>query len=299
MDIKNLEYFIEVARQKSFSQAAAAIPISQPSVSRAIRDLEIQFGVTLFYRSTKYVELTDEGKVLLEEAQQIVSSFKNITVKLDGLTRMQTGKLYIGVPPITAVTVFSHLLSAFRKEYPNICICLYEFGPKKIEASILDGLLDIGIFTPDSDNDLYGQIWFEHDPLHIIMQPEHRLAQYTVLDYSHLMNEELILYNHDYKLHDMIIDKCKQAGFTPRIALETSQREMMTQMTAASFGISLLPSKICKSLDTKMLTSRPFADPQFCLRLALVWKKERYLSHAVRAFLKFAGANYGLPETIS
>jgi DNA-binding transcriptional LysR family regulator len=299
LDIRNLEYFIEVARWKSFSQAAEAIHISQPSISRAIKDLETQFGVALFYRNTKYVKLTDAGEIILEQAQQVVSSFENITAKLEGLTKMQTGKIHIGLPPITAVTTFSHLLGAFRREYPNIRIQLYEFGPKKIETSIQDGLLDIGIFTPDEDTKRYEKIWFEKDPLNVIMHPAHKLAQCAIIDYQDLIDEEFILYNSDYKLHDMLIDGCKQAGFTPQIALETSQREMMTQMVAANFGIALLPSKICKTLDPKTIASQPFADPEFCLRLALVWKKDRYLSHASREFLMFARKKYSSDETMT
>ncbi|QJW48422.1 LysR family transcriptional regulator [bacterium BFN5] len=120
MDIRNLEYFIEVARQKSFSKAAEAIHISQPSVSKAIKELETQWGITLFYRNTKNIELTDSGAVILEQAQQIVSAFNHITIQLDGLKRMQTGKIHIGLPPITAVTTFAKLLKAFKSEYPKL-----------------------------------------------------------------------------------------------------------------------------------------------------------------------------------
>jgi DNA-binding transcriptional LysR family regulator len=292
LDIRNLEYFIEVARRKSFVQAAEALHVSQPCISRAVKDLEMQFGVVLFYRNTRNVDLTDAGEVILEQAQQVVSSFDNIPAKLDGLTKMQAGKIHIGLPPITAVTTFSHVLRAFRRMYPKIHIHLYEYGPKKIEGSVQDGLLDIGIFTPDEDSELYEAIWFEKDPLYIIMHPKHRLAQRDVIDYEDLVNEELILYNSDYKMHDMVIDLCKQAGFSPRIALETSQREMMTQLVAADFGIALLPSKICNTFDARTIISRPFSDPLFCLRLALVWKKSRYLSHAAREFLIFAKSKY-------
>lgn len=288
MDIRNLEYFIEVARQRSFSKAAQTMHISQPTISKIIKDMETQFDATLFYRNTKYVELTDEGEIVLAQAQQIVSSFRNIPAQLEGLTKRQTGKIHIGLPPITAVTSFSQLLSVFRNEYPKIDIHLYEFGPKKIEASVQDGLLDIGIFTPSNFNDLYEKIWFEQDPLHVIMHPTHSLAQHDVLGWESLMDEQFVLYTSDYKLRDEIIDRCQQTGFTPKITLETSQRELMTQMVAANLGIALLPGKICKSLAPGTLSFRPLADPQLYLRLALVWRKDRYLSHAVREFLNFA-----------
>lgn len=288
MDIRNLECFIEVARHKNFSKAAEMMYISQPSISRTIKDLETQFGVTLFYRDTKSVSLTDAGEVILKQAQQIVSSFQSIPAQLGDLKKMQAGKIHIGLPQITAITSFSHLLSTFKSEYPNICVHLYEFGPKKVEASVQDGLLDIGIFTPAEENVLYEEVWFEQDPIEVIMHPANPLAKRDCITYKDLINEEFILYNNEYKLYDMILEKCKEAGFAPKIVLETSQREWMTQMVGDNLGIALLPSKICENIDDKFITSRPFEDPQLYLRLALVWRKGRYLSYAAREFITFA-----------
>ncbi len=263
------------------------IHISQPSISKAIKELENQWGVVLFYRNTKHIELTDSGAIILEQAQQIVSAFHNITVQLDELSNMQTGKIHIGLPPITAVTPFAKLLRNFRKAYPKIQVQLYEYGPKKIAAAIHDGLLDIGIFTPDEHDEHYDRIWFEQDPHHVLMHPRHRLAQEAAIRFDQLMTEDFIIYTNEYRLYDTIMARCHQAGFTPRIALETTQRDLMTQMVAADLGIALLPRKLCDSLDTKEFVSRPLADPQLYLKLAFVWPKERYLSHAVQEFLQF------------
>ena len=286
MEIRHLEYFLEVARHKSFSKAAEVTHNSQPTISKAIKDLEWELGKTLFYRSTKYVELTDAGKAILEQAQQIAESFRNIHVQLEGLEKMETGKVHIGLPPITAVTTFSHLLGAFKSSYPKIDIQLYEFGPKKIEASLQDGLLDFGIFTPE-DSHLFEWIWFEHDPLWLIMHPAHRLAGQDQIGYQDLPGEQLIIYNSDYKLHDSILDHCRESGFAPEIAFETSQRELMIQIVMAKLGLALLPSKICRGFDPGIITSRPFADSGLCLELALTWKKGRYLSYAAGRFLSF------------
>ncbi len=281
-----MEYFMEVARHKSFSKAAEVTHISQPTISKAIKDLESELGKALFYRSTKYVELTDAGEVILEQAQQIVASFRNIHAQLAGLEKLQTGKIHIGLPPITAVTTFSRVLGAFKSNYPKIHIQLYEYGPKQIEASLQDGLLDFGIFTPE-DSELFEWIWFEQDPHSIIMHPAHPLARYEQVDYEDLKGEQLIIYNSYYKLHDIIIAGCKQAGFTPEIAFETTQRELMTQMVTAKLGVALLPCKICKDLNPEIIVSRPFSDSKLYLELALTWKRNRYLSHAARQFLAF------------
>ncbi|AGA68192.1 transcriptional regulator [Desulfitobacterium dichloroeliminans LMG P-21439] len=296
MEIRHLEYFIEVARHKSFSIAAEVTHTSQPSISKAIKDLEAELGKTLFYRSTKYVKLTDAGELVLDQAQQIVAAFRNINTQLEGLAKLQTGKIHIGLPPITAVTTFSHMLGAFKSEYPKIQIQLFEYGPKKIEASLQDGLLDFGIFTPE-DSDLFEWIWFEQDPLSVVMHSTHPLARYDLIDYKDFEGEQLILYNNDYKLHDIIIAGCKNAGITPEIAFETSQRELMTQMVTAKLGVALLPTKICQTLNPLTITYRPFADTNLCLQLALTWKKGRYLPHAAHELLAFLKTNYHLIES--
>ena len=128
------------------------------------------------------------------------------------------------------------------------------------------------------------------------MHPTNRLAQNEIIEYKMLSEEQFVLYNSDYNLHDMIINECKQAGFQPKIILETSQREWMMQMVVDNLGIALLPSKICKNFDAKVIISRPFADRQLRLRLALVWKKGRYLSYAVHEFITFAKRHYGFDE---
>lgn len=253
-------------------------------------------GVKLFYRNTKYVELTDAGETILEQAQEVVSSINNMTSQLEGLTKLQTGKIHIGLPPITGITTFSKLLGVFKREYPNINIHLYEFGAKKIETAIHDGLLDIGICIPPDDTEIYERICFSQDPLRVIMHPTHKLAQYDVIDYPMLSGEQFVLYDNNFRLHDLIIDRCKEAGFNPKIVFETSQRELMIQIVAADLGIAFLPSEICKELDTNTVISRPFADPRLYLQLAIVWRRGRYLSHAVRELLAFTRTILGATD---
>ncbi|SMC51830.1 LysR family transcriptional regulator [Sporomusa malonica] len=288
MEIRQLEYFIEVARQKSFSKAAETLHVSQPSISKAIKELENQLGSVLFYRNPKYVELTDAGDAILEQAQQVISSFQNINAQLRGITQMQTGKIHIGLPPITGVSDFAQLLGRFKNEYPNIQINLYEYGSKKIEMGIQDGTLDMGIiYVPCEAEQLYEAISFVQDPLKIVMHPQHPLASKSIVTYQELRNEHFVLYSSDYILHDKIIERCKEAGFSPHIIFETSQRELMTQIVAARLGVALLPSKVCQELNAGTFTTLPMADPQVFLRLAMVWKSRRYLSHAARALIDF------------
>ncbi len=298
MDIRHLEYFLEVVRQGSFSKAAARLHVTQPSISKMIKSLEEDLSVTLFHRNTKQVELTDAGHALLEQAQQIVGLFQNLTVELDNVTSLRKGRLRIGMPPIAASTVFPRALGEFNRAYPSIGIELYEYGSKKIEEAVLEGTLDTGVVcTPPAKTALLSVYSCIRDPLRVIVHPSHRLAGQPAVDFTALADESFVLYREDFSLHDHIRQRCGQAGFAPRVICQTSQREFMTGMVAANLGIALLPGSICDGLDPAAIVSVPLAGPPLCLELAVIRRRDRYLSFAARQWLTFTAEFLGLEPT--
>ncbi|WP_237715576.1 LysR family transcriptional regulator [Pelosinus fermentans] len=134
-----------MARQKSFSKAANITHVSQSAISKMIKDLEAELGTSLFNRTSKYVQLTDAGIVFLDQAQQVVVMFHNLTTEFENKIKMEKGKIFIGLPPITSSTIFAELLGEFKKKYPQIEINLSEYGSKKVALAIQDGTLDIGV----------------------------------------------------------------------------------------------------------------------------------------------------------
>jgi DNA-binding transcriptional LysR family regulator len=288
MDIRHLEYFVEVARQKSFSKAAGITHVSQSAISKMIKDLEAELGTALFNRTSKYVQLTDAGIIFLNQAQQIVVMFNNLTTEFENEIKMEKGKIFIGLPPITSSTIFAELLGEFKKKYPQIDISLSEYGSKKVALATQDGTLDIGIICTLPDNQYFESLSFTNDPLFVIVSPQNPISQLPTIELASLANESFVLYSEDFSLHDEIINQCKAAGFQPNIVFETSQRELMTQIVAANLGIAFLPSAVCKELDPSRILSVPLTKPQIIHRMSIIWKKGRCLSHAARLWLQFA-----------
>lgn len=288
MNIHHLEYFLEVVRQGSFSRAASTLYITQPSISKVIQNLEDELGVVLINRNMKPLELTDAGQEIIEQVQQIVTLFHNLTIKLDDVIQLKKGKIRLGVPPIASSTILPPILGEFKKKYSNIELQLIEYGSKKVELGVYDGTLDIGIVcTTPTKTDIFEFFSFIEDPLKVIVHPEHPLANNKQIDFADLSDESFVLYSEDFSLYDHILNRCKLAGFQPKVICETSQREFMTQMVAANFGIALLPGKICDQIDPKTIVSIPFNDPQIFLQLSAIWHKDRYLSFAARQWLQF------------
>ena len=288
MNIRQLECFLEIVRQGSFSKAASILHVSQPSISEMIKNLEDEIGTPLLYRGARRIELTDVGQAVLEESRQIVSLFNNFAGHVKESLLLKKGKIRIGIPSITASTIFPRVLGEFKRLHPNIELQLHEFGSKKIRQGVNEGSLDIGIVCTLPDRGETFEVFpFVEDPLWVIVHPGHPMAKAASIDFSELSNEGFILYSQDFSLHDQILNRCKLAGFHPIIICETSQREFMTQMVEAGLGIALLPSKICAELNPKSIVSIPLTDPQLFLQLAIIWQKDRYLSSAARSWLEF------------
>ncbi|HEY3425191.1 MAG TPA: LysR family transcriptional regulator [Negativicutes bacterium] len=287
MDVHHLKYFIEVACQRSFSKAATATHVSQSAISKMVKDLETQLGVTLLNRNSKSVQLTDAGTIFLAQAQQVVSLFDNLAIQFENEYKLEKGKILIGLPPITEATTFAQLLGEFKKKYSKIELVLYEHGSKKIARKIQDGTLDIGIICHTPDPEIYEAFSLTNDPLYVIVHIDNPLSKLSEIDMKLLVTESFVLYQDDFSLHDKIIDECKLSGFEPKIVFETSQRELMIQTVSANLGIAFLPSKLCAELNSKLMAI-PLVRPQIWLQMSVIWKKGRCLSHAAQLWLSFA-----------
>ncbi len=289
MEIVHLQYFLAVARHKSFSKAAAAAHVSQSVVSKLVKDLEQEIGFVLFDRSSKKVSLTDAGALFLAEADKLVNMFNNLTTDLGSKYRQPRGKVSIGLPLMADAVSFAQLLGEFRGRYPEIEPELGEYGSKRIELAIQEGMLDIGIICRQPGNpEIFNSFAFSHEPLQVVVHPQHRLARRKEARLADLAREPFILSSSDFSLHDEIVRHCRQAGFQPKIALETSQRELMVQTVAINLGIALMPRNVCEYLNSSLVRSIPLVEPEIVHSMSVIWKNGRPLSYPAKLCLDFA-----------
>jgi DNA-binding transcriptional LysR family regulator len=285
VDIRHLEYFSEVAKHLSFTKAASTLHVSQPSISKAIKQLEEELGVPMFYRS-KHLELTDAGKAVLVNVKSVLEAFHNLKSELTDIIDFKKGEIRIGIPPIIGAAFFSKLISQFKENYPYVEIILTEVGSKKIKQGVDDGSLDIGLICNlPIQNGNFEIIRVINDPLMLIVHKENPLAKQKEIDLSDLENEPFILYRHDFTLHDRILEECSKKGFYPNVVCQSSQKDFMIEMVEAKLGIALLPSKISKSITNQEITALPLSNSKVSLELGMIWKKNKYLPFTVREFI--------------
>lgn len=287
MDIKHLQYFIEVTNFNSFSRAADHLFITQPTISKMIKNLEEELGVALFDRSRKQVTLTDAGQVILEQAKLINRAFNNLEMELDNLLGLKKGHIRIGLPPIFDASLILKIMGKFHEKYPGITFQIVEDGSKKkIEDDVCKNLLDVGVIVLPTKDDIFEHFSFLEEDLNLILHASHPLADRKEVHLAELENESFILLNKDFVLTDLIISACNTVGFFPRTISECSQRSFIEEMVASKLGISLLPESICHQLASNVKSIK-VVNPSISWKLAIIWGKNQYLSYAANEWLQF------------
>ncbi|MBP2649231.1 MAG: LysR family transcriptional regulator [Firmicutes bacterium] len=287
MDIKHIEYFLAVARCKSFTKAAQMLYVTQPTISKMIKNIEEDLNVVLFNRLGKEIELTDAGQVFFSYAQNIFSSVRNMSVELDDMMHLKNGNIKIGLPPMVGSSFFPRVIGKFHELYPEVAIELTETGAKKVEADVDIGTLDIGVTLLPIDEALFDWFPFVEENLMLLVPVDHAMANRDAVRLAELEQESFALLNRDFVLHDRIIFACEQVGFKPKIIFESSQWDFIGGIVAANLGIALLPGPICRKLDISHVRAIPLIEPTISWNLAVIWRAGRYLSFAAREWLRF------------
>lgn len=293
MDIHHLTYFLEVARCKSFTKAAQNLYITQPTISKMIKNIEEELGVVLFERLGKSVELTDAGQAIFRQTQNIVTSVESLASELDDIRQIRRGHIRIGLPPMVGSSFFPKVLGKFHEAYPGITVQLWEDGAKKVADDVASGSLDIGVTLLPLQEEIFDWFSFVEDNLMLLVHPTHRLASHSEVRLAELAGEEIILFHENFVLHDRIITACLQCGFQPHVSYESSQWDFISEMVAANLGVAFLPATICRDMDEHRVCVLPLIEPVIPWHLAVIWRKNRYLSFAAREWLVFTKQGLG------
>ncbi|WP_337101464.1 LysR family transcriptional regulator [Paenibacillus sp. YIM B09110] len=288
MDIRQLSYFLEVAAHGSFSKASQAIHLSQPTISKMVKNLESELGVELFNRSTRKVMLTEAGKVVQLHAQAVINATENLQAAVADLTQLKAGSFTLGLPPIIGASFFPRVITEFRKRHQGVTIQLVEEGGKRIEQLLLENSIDLGVVVLPVDATQFEIVPIVNRHLKLIVPIGHPLSLRNKVRLFELREESFILFRQEFNLHDRVKDACIREGFEPQVAYESSQWDFIYELICANQGISLLPETICDKFDPRMVCVISDIEPNIHWDLGIIWKKDGYLSHAARGWIEYA-----------
>ncbi|MCM3766875.1 LysR family transcriptional regulator [Neobacillus niacini] len=286
MELRQLQMFMEVAKHKSITRAAEHLHLSQPALSKSIMALEEELGMTLIIRSNKTSDLTDGGKVVLEYAQKMTALMEEMKTTLNDMTNLTRGQLNIGLPPFIGSLFFPRVMAKFHQTYPNIELNIAEYGGARVVKSVEEGEVELGVTVLPIDEEPFHVYPIVEEEMKLLVYKDHRLAGKGEVNVRDLKREEFVFYHEEFSLNQILMNHFRAFGIEPKILFKSSQWDLMSEMVAANLGITILPQSICNRVfnkDTMVLDLKP----TILWNLAVLTKKDRYISNAARTFIEF------------
>jgi DNA-binding transcriptional LysR family regulator len=288
MDLFQLEVFLTVAREGSFSRAAEKLYRTQPAVSQAIRKLEEELGETLFDRSSRDGMLTDAGQVLREYAQKLLNLREEARASLRELRELYKGRLAIAANEFTCLYLLP-VLAEFRKLYPMIKVTVQRSLASRIPDEVLKHSIEMGVVSFNPDEELLRSIVVYRDELAFVVHPNHPLASAGQVSIRQLGAESFVAHNVPSPYRAKVLEAFKRHKTPLNMDVELPTIEAIKKFVSMGNGVALVPG-ICVEgeLARGELVRIPVQGLKIERRLRLIYRKNANLSHAARAFLKVA-----------
>lgn len=275
IEIRHLRSLIAVADCLHFRRAAEQLNVAQPALSRTIAQLEDAVGETLFRRNNRQVELTEPGRVLVEESQQILGQLEQAVTRTQRAGRGEIGRLAIGYTDFAISGKLPTILDEFRHQHPDLNFDL-AFGStaQQLEA-LLQKRLDFGFITgPNLTPGLVSRP-IQRDRFIAAVSETHPLAQRDSIDLRELAREPFILGSREMWFHfrKRVDDICAKAGFVPQVAQETFNSETVFAFVACNFGVTV-HLECARNYVRKGVRMVPLSDVDESLVTEVAWRKE-------------------------
>jgi DNA-binding transcriptional LysR family regulator len=248
MEIRHLKYFLMLAEELSFVKASEKLFISQPPLSRQIKELEDELGTRLFNRNNKRVEMTEAGRYFQREVKQMLQSLESICLKAKKIGDNVSGEFRIGYISSTFSGHITELVKFLADKYPYVNIRLYEVPTVKQILALEQGKLDLGILRgPLKSPKLSSQLWFRDTYSFVFNRKSIKLKSEKEIE--NLEKERFIFFNKNYapEYYEALLQICAKFGFTPRIVHECNNVSSILQLIKEGLGISILPTNSVKN----------------------------------------------------
>jgi len=287
-DLRQLRHFVAVAERLHFGRAAAALHMSQPPLSRSIRDLEASVGATLLARTRRRVELTPEGARFLEEARRLLAQLEHAVLEV-GRMAAGGGRLRLGFVSLADYGVLPRLLKAYKTARPGVALALREMLSPDQAAALAAGELDFGLLLPPVAGAELEHIVVQRERFVVALPARHRLARTTGrIAMRELAAEAFVMVPRENApgLYDMIAALAARAGFAPRVAQEAIQMQTVVSLVSSGMGVAVVPASVA-NLGRRGVAYREIVDAHPRLDLWLAWRSGA-LGAAAREFVLHA-----------
>lgn len=285
MDLRQLECFLAVCEELHFSRAAEKLNISQPSLSRHIRNLEAAVGMPLFDRIGRRTALTEAGRILQAHARRVFHELDQASAAIRDLGGLQRGRLTVGALHTTGY-LLPRAVAAFKGAYPNIELSIHGLRARDIADKLLENAMDLGISSlPPEEDDLEAIPLFD-EPLAVAVAADHALTHAAALPLRALADVDTILLPGTYGLRRLLDECCTEIGVTLKPMLEMSSLDALVRMVADGVGATVLPAPYIESLHDPRIAKVKLVDPTPRRRIGLLYRAGKFMCATTRTFIE-------------
>jgi len=272
MELRQLEYFVAVAEEGSFTRAAERVRISQSGVSAQIRELERELGARLIDRSTRTVTLTEAGRAALEPARAALACADAVREAVGEVTGLVRGHLTVGMVVGCTIAPFFEALAAFHRAHPGVEITLVEDNSARLLDDVRSGVIDLALVgTADSMLTGLNSLTIISEPLVALVPPEHPLATRATVTIADLADHRLVCMPEGTGIRTVLDRACALRRVTPTIAVQASAADAIADLAARGLGVAILTESMSHHYRDR-LTAVPITDIDEPALLALAWR---------------------------
>lgn len=286
MELSQLETFLAVADERSFSRAATRLHRTQPAVSQVIRKLEEDVGEALFDRSARDASLTPAGELLRDYALRLIALRREAASALGELKSLERGRLHLAANEYTCMYLLP-VIDAFRREYPQITVTVQRMLASRIPSELNLRTFEMGMISFRPDSEQFRTIAVYSDTLVLVVSPQHPLADADRVSISELGNESFIAHNVASPLRRRVIETFQRYRTPLHMDTELPTIEAIKRFVAMGNGVALVPRlTAARELETGELVGVPVAELEMKRVLRLVHRRQGTMSYAATAFLQ-------------
>lgn len=302
MDLFQLETFLAVAEERSFSRAAARLHRTQPAVSQAIAKLEAELGEVLLDRASRDGTLTDAGEVLKEYAQKLLNLRTEASGALTELRELHRGKLTLAANEYTCLYLLP-LLDEYRRQHPEIKVAVQRSLASRIPDEVLIHSVEIGVLSFRPEDAQVESVVVYKDELSLVMNPQHPLAVVGEVSIRQLGPLNFVAHNIPSPQRQKVIQTFRRYKTTLKMGVELPSLEAIKRFVEMGNGVALVPGlTVQKEIAAGSLVRVRIKELQIERKLRLVYRKQANLSHAALAFLRVVeqfAAKHGSPYSFA
>ena len=297
MNLHHLRYFLAITRTGGFTPAARILNVTQPTVSSGIAELERILGVKVFNRSGHSVDLTMEGRTLLNYALQIEDLINEAEESLRQPNSVENQGFQFGAIDAAVIYLLPDVLQAYRDANPHIELSTQVAPSQYLVEELLTNRSEFGVITLPYEDPRIMTLSLVKDEMPLVVGPDHHFTKRNKVSPNAVALESLILFHKDSVSRKLVDERFSELGITPRVAMEMRSPEAMRKLVESGLGISFLPQiTVSESVATGALCTVSAPQLRFEREIGLGWRKGRYFGPAIRDLIEAITDKFGKVE---